>query len=87
MPGNLIHIGRFYVKYIKPNPLGRFFFLCFHFKERLSKTSRLIPIHLHVEDYADVLKWNERLKIAVDAAYGNVHFLVCFLLIIPCTLN
>ncbi|RHN39187.1 putative transferase, protein kinase RLK-Pelle-LRR-I-1 family [Medicago truncatula] len=33
-------------------------------------------IYLHAENYTNVLKWNERLKIAVDAAHGNFHFLV-----------
>jgi len=40
-----------------------------------------MPIYLHAENCTNVLKLNERLKIAVDAAHGNLHFLVRFLLI------
>jgi len=34
-----------------------------------------MPICLHSDGNTNILKWNERLKIAVDAAHGNVHFI------------
>jgi len=32
-------------------------------------------VYLHAVENSNILNWNERLKIAVDAAHGNVLFM------------
>jgi len=52
-------------------------FLIYRLHVHNSKTN---AYNLLAVENTNILKWNERLNIAVDAAYGNVLFITTFFL-------
>jgi hypothetical protein len=52
--------------------------ICFLFKDKLFRIST--NVYFHAVENSDILNWTKRLKIAVDAAHGNVLFIEKFFL-------